>query len=819
MANTEYKVKLTGDQSGLVRATNSAKGALTALSKELSGLQGLAAKALNFTGIGGAASIGGIVVLAKNIAETSKRLQTLAAVSNTSAEEFQRWAIASKTVGIEQDKMADILKDVQDKIGDFLETGGGPMADFFENIAPRVGVTAEQFRKLSGPQALQLYVDSLQKANLSQAQMTFYMEALASDSTLLLPLLKNNGQAMKELGDQAQAAGAILSNDLVQQGVELDKNLNTLQLTVQGLGISIGSDLIPALNKLAGEFLNARKSGLSFLEALVGIGLSNPGKSPAEQIATLQQDLERIQRGNLSEVSLLEKLAPEEALEQTRKQLAYFQLELQRDSASSQRAVAGLSDELATVQGNIDKLESLQSQRGGYLNSFDKAALARFKGEAADLQSRIDTLQGLINKFAAPSGKTESNTAQDRLKLEKQLAEEVARLEKLRAVESGKANASILIDAEKTSKARIELDRKAQQEELKGAERLRDALRTAWQQSIEGARSAREAAAALLQQAADARQSGTDRAQDRRMRGMTEDERDTYARRQSQEMRDQASRSATFAQNAALRGDLERAAQLSAEAAKYAERAEKYADQITDDNTAANLIEDLGRIREDALKAQAKVKEQEAANLEDIAQRQNQLITEQEARLEELRNKLDKPITLQADITAAEAAIGKIQAQLDQLKDKTITVTVQTQNAAGGLVDSAVDVPARAFGGRLPGRAFGDRSDNVLYRGTPGEWVIQRPAVRYWGEDFIRAINEMRLPAFADGGRIPGQSLVHNLRPAYLPPASTASQTSKTPIILQLPNGQQFPMTAADDVAQQVAQVFKRAALARGNRK
>ena len=63
------------------------------------------------------------------------------------------------------------------------------MADFFENIAPQVGVTADQFRKLNGADALQLYVSSLQKANVSQNDMTFYLEAIASDASYLLPLL------------------------------------------------------------------------------------------------------------------------------------------------------------------------------------------------------------------------------------------------------------------------------------------------------------------------------------------------------------------------------------------------------------------------------------------------------------------------------------------------------------------------------------------------------------------------------------------------------------------------------------------------------
>ena len=114
----------------------------------------------------------------------------------------------------------------------FLTTGGGPMKDFFEQIAPKVGVTADMFKELSGPQALQLYVDSLEKANLSQERMTFFMEALASDATALLPLLRGNGAEFARLGQAAQDAGHVLDKEMIAKGVELDKVLSDLSRTM-----------------------------------------------------------------------------------------------------------------------------------------------------------------------------------------------------------------------------------------------------------------------------------------------------------------------------------------------------------------------------------------------------------------------------------------------------------------------------------------------------------------------------------------------------------------------------------------------------------
>lgn len=173
-----------------------------------------------------------VISMARSASATAKEISDLSVIAGTSAEEFQKLAVAANEFGIGQQKLADIFKDVNDKFGDFMATGAGPLADFFENIAPVVGVTAEQFARLSGPEALQLYVTSLERANISQQQMTFYMEALASDATALLPLLRDNGAAMRQFGDEAQAAGRIMSNEMIAKGVEVDRKFRELSETI-----------------------------------------------------------------------------------------------------------------------------------------------------------------------------------------------------------------------------------------------------------------------------------------------------------------------------------------------------------------------------------------------------------------------------------------------------------------------------------------------------------------------------------------------------------------------------------------------------------
>lgn len=219
------------------------------------------------TAVSAVASAGvvGLTAMSKVAAENARQIRNMADVSNATIEEFQRLAYGSKTVGVEGEKLADILKDVNDRIGDFVQTGGGPMADFFENIAPKVGVTADEFQRLSGPEALQLYYDSLEAANLSQKDMTFYLEAMASDVTALVPLLRNGGAGFKEMADEANRVNAVLSTLEVQRLEEVGRQFQQLeqQLTTEtARAVSQFDDLMKTslegisdgINRLAGGF-------------------------------------------------------------------------------------------------------------------------------------------------------------------------------------------------------------------------------------------------------------------------------------------------------------------------------------------------------------------------------------------------------------------------------------------------------------------------------------------------------------------------------------------------------------------------------------
>ncbi|MDF2418483.1 phage tail protein [Acinetobacter beijerinckii] len=211
-------------------------------------------------GLGITAAVGtamiGLANLTNQVGEASKELENQSRLANATTTEFQEWAFAAKKVSVEQDKLSDVMKDVNDKFGDFMQTGGGEMADFFEKIAPKVGVTAKEFQGLSGPQILEKYYQTLQKANVSQAEMTFYMESLADDATLLAPLLENNSDKLKDFSQQAHDLGLVMDEQAIRATKEFSSSLGIIQATMQGVLNNMAAQAAPILTDLANKFLD-----------------------------------------------------------------------------------------------------------------------------------------------------------------------------------------------------------------------------------------------------------------------------------------------------------------------------------------------------------------------------------------------------------------------------------------------------------------------------------------------------------------------------------------------------------------------------------
>ena len=257
----------------LVAKIGAFTGPLDRASQEAKKRNAEMAKSFDNLAKGVGAAIGSIpavlTALVVSSASAAKEISNQATLAGLGTTEFQKYAAGARTVGVEQDKLADIFKDTNDKMGDFAATGGGELKNFFDNIAPKVGLTADSFKKLNSKDALALYVTSLEKANVNQQEMTFYMEAIANDSTALVPLLRNGGKAFEDLGQAALDAGIVMDETTIAAAKQFGIELSGLGQYLTSARTMIAAEFLPVLAQFSKD-LNKSAKDAGGLKGQVG---------------------------------------------------------------------------------------------------------------------------------------------------------------------------------------------------------------------------------------------------------------------------------------------------------------------------------------------------------------------------------------------------------------------------------------------------------------------------------------------------------------------------------------------------------------------
>ena len=170
-----------------------------------------------------------IGVAVKGASEFAKELEIASNRTGDSVERLQELAYASNTVGISLEKLGDIGKDTNEKIAEFLATGGGGFQDFIDVMdltAQQASDLSHEFSNMSGTEVLQAMVSKMEQAGVSTSKMSFALEGMASDTTDLIPLLRNGGEATNKLATEFSDLGVTLSKIDVKKITEVGREFD-----------------------------------------------------------------------------------------------------------------------------------------------------------------------------------------------------------------------------------------------------------------------------------------------------------------------------------------------------------------------------------------------------------------------------------------------------------------------------------------------------------------------------------------------------------------------------------------------------------------
>ena len=256
----KLEAKLTRVDKKLTGVGKKGKGA----GKSLGGLAGIAIKTgktlinLATTAVALSAAIGAIATVS---AKSRRELDLLAAQAKTSSRDFQALAFATTQYGINAEKIADISKDISDRVGEFSAAGTGTFqdyADVMKMTKKEAQEVAIGFQSLSSEQVIGKMVSEMEAAGVTGSKMTFVLESMGNDLSKLKPLFSANSAELNKLKSRFNEV-----NDSLQitagQADKLKGVATTFDLLTAGLGnaaTAISATIAPVVDDFFNDVID-----------------------------------------------------------------------------------------------------------------------------------------------------------------------------------------------------------------------------------------------------------------------------------------------------------------------------------------------------------------------------------------------------------------------------------------------------------------------------------------------------------------------------------------------------------------------------------
>ncbi|WP_318393597.1 phage tail tape measure protein [Enterobacter sp.] len=191
----------------------------------------------------------GIVLLktmSNQVIETDRWAKSL----KLSTQELLAWQFAAEKAGVSGDQMADIFKDIGDKIGDAVLNKSGEAVDALNAL----GLSAEKLSKASPDKQLLAIGEALSKIG-TNAEKTTILESIGNDLSKLLPLFDNNNEKLQQFIQLAKDYGVAPSPESIDDLVKVNNLFQDMEAQANGLKMEIAAglakvDLSPLQNGL-----------------------------------------------------------------------------------------------------------------------------------------------------------------------------------------------------------------------------------------------------------------------------------------------------------------------------------------------------------------------------------------------------------------------------------------------------------------------------------------------------------------------------------------------------------------------------------------
>ena len=178
------------------------------------------------------------IALVKNTSEQITATDRWAKSLKMSTQDLLSWQFAAEKAGLTGDNIADIFKDINDKVGDAVLNKSGEAAQALDTL----GLSAQKLAEQSPDKQLMAISEALQNIP-TQAGKTNILESLGNDLSKMLPLFDNNNEKLKQFIQLSKDFGVAPPQEDIDNLVKVNQFFQDIESSAQGLKIEIASGL------------------------------------------------------------------------------------------------------------------------------------------------------------------------------------------------------------------------------------------------------------------------------------------------------------------------------------------------------------------------------------------------------------------------------------------------------------------------------------------------------------------------------------------------------------------------------------------------
>ena len=241
-ANEIEEVGKSAEQS----ATGMKQGSTAAF--ELGNVMGVSLKAGAAAAVTAILAVGAASATAfvsfKNEAKRAAEILNTAFRLNVNTDDLQAFQFAAGRIGLSVDNVNDILKDVNDRMGDIAINGGGEMVDVFKTL----NLDVAEFIGKDPISVVKGISEALKTASAQQKTQVF--EAMGNDLSFLMPLLYEMDVSLSDAMQTARDLGAVVSNVDLNAYHEFNQQLDEATTKISNMKTIVFANLAEPMQEV-----------------------------------------------------------------------------------------------------------------------------------------------------------------------------------------------------------------------------------------------------------------------------------------------------------------------------------------------------------------------------------------------------------------------------------------------------------------------------------------------------------------------------------------------------------------------------------------